>query len=301
MNKPIRYSQEKIIRIVAPASPVKKEFLDKGISRIESFFPEIEYGEIVFSKYFFLAGRDEDRARELNYSINNYDFLWSARGGYGSIRLLNRISLKREKYPIIIGSSDVTSLLLCLTQKYNFITFYGPMVAGEIADFSREFDFSLLKGVLTGELEEGTILYDKKLEEIIAGDFEGEITGGCLSLVVSTLGTPFEIDTKNKILFLEDVNTKPYEIDRMLTQLKYSGKLDDCKGLIFGEMVNCVQNKNQGYTLQELIYEELKSLKKPVYFGLPCGHTKNGGTFLPIGGRVKIIDGKIYLNERVVC
>ncbi len=301
IKKPIKYDEEKKIKIIAPASPIKTDFLRRGINRVKDFFPDFEYSDVIFSKYFFMAGNDDERAKDLNYALNEFDFVWCGRGGYGSLRLLDKIFFKRDGFPIFMGSSDITSLLLFLTQKYNFITFYGPMVAGELADGKKNFDLFLLRDVLSGKKGKGTVLSEKKMDVIVSGNLEGEVTGGCLTLVVSSLGTLYEIDTEDKILFLEDVNSKPYEIDRMLMQLKYGGKLDECQGIIFGEMVNCIQNENQGYTLQEVIYENLKGLKKPVYFGFPCGHTLKGGTFLPIGGRIKVIDGQIILDERVVC
>ncbi len=301
MKKPLKYDENKTIRIVAPASPVKEDFLKRGMKRVKKYFKYFSYNHLIFSKYFFLAGKDDDRAKDLNFAINNFDFVWCARGGYGSLRILDRVSLNRENFPIFLGSSDITSLLIFLTQEYNFITFYGPMIAGEIADKKKKFDLKKLSGILKGELGEGTPLNDKKMVELIGGKLDGIITGGCMTLVLSSLGTPYEIDIDGKILFLEDVNVKPYAIDRMLQQLKKSGKLDGCKGIIFGEMVNCIQNENQGYTIMELLYENLKDLEIPLFFGFPCGHTHSGGTILPIGGRVEVRDGKILLKEKVVC
>jgi muramoyltetrapeptide carboxypeptidase len=114
------------------------------------------------------------------------------------------------------------------------------------------------------------------------------LVGGCLSLVVATLGTKYEIDTQEAILFLEDLDTKPYQIDRMITHLKQAGKLDAVRGVVFGEMLNCAQTATQGYTLQEVLLDLLDQFQFPILFGFPTGHTSRPNVIVPVGVRARL-------------
>ena len=127
---------------------------------------------------------------------------------------------------------------------------------------------------------------------------EGILYGGCLSILVASLGTPFEIKTAGKILFFEDVAEKPYRIDRMLMQLKLAGKLDEVRGIIFGEMVDCQQTANQGYTLEEVVLRIVGSLRVPVAYGVRSGHVTSGNITLPIGVgvRLTVTGGQVSLR-----
>ena len=123
---------------------------------------------------------------------------------------------------------------------------------------------------------------------LVEGDAEGVLYGGCLSILVASLGTPYEIKTAGTILFLEDLAAKPYQIDRMLMQLKLGGHLDDVRGIVFGEMLDCVQTANQGYTLQEVVTRIVGDLGVPVAFGVKSGHVTSGNITLPFGVRAKL-------------
>jgi len=121
-----------------------------------------------------------------------------------------------------------------------------------------------------------------------SGAGEGRLIGGCLSLVVATLGTKHEIDTQDAILVLEDDSTKPYQIDRMITNLKQAGKLESVRGVVFGEMLNCIQNVDQGYTLQEVIVDLLSEFSFPILYGFPTGHTSRPNVIVPFGVRARL-------------
>ena len=123
---------------------------------------------------------------------------------------------------------------------------------------------------------------------LVDGEAEGVLYGGCLSILVASLGTPYEIKTAGTILFLEDVAAKPFQIDRMLMQLKLAGKFDDVRGIVFGEMLDCVQTANQGYTLQEVVGRIVGDLGVPVAFGVRSGHVTSGNITLPFGVRAKL-------------
>jgi muramoyltetrapeptide carboxypeptidase len=147
--------------------------------------------------------------------------------------------------------------------------------------YNRELMLSLLKGDAVRFPLSGTSV-------LRTGAADGRLIGGCLSLVVATLGTSYEIDTTDSILVVEDVDTKPYQVDRMLTQLQQAGKLDSVRGVVFGEMLNCTQNANQGYTLEEVIMDVLGDTSFPILFGFPTGHTTRPNAMVPFGVRARL-------------
>ena len=134
------------------------------------------------------------------------------------------------------------------------------------------------------------------LESLRGGSAKGRLTGGCLSLLTATMGTRYEVQTENRILFLEDINTKPYQVDRMLMHLKLAGKLESVSGIVFGEMLNCSQSPDQGYRLQEILLEILSEYRFPILYGLPSGHTTTGALTLPFGVQVTLNADEQYLE-----
>jgi muramoyltetrapeptide carboxypeptidase len=134
------------------------------------------------------------------------------------------------------------------------------------------------------------------LETLRAGCARGDLTGGCLSLLTAALGTPYEIRPEGKILFLEDVNAKPYQVDRMLMHLKLSGKLENVQGIVFGEMLNCASSTEQTYGLQQIILDVLGDFGFPILYGLPSGHTSTGALTLPLGVRGFLNADEKYLE-----
>jgi muramoyltetrapeptide carboxypeptidase len=145
---------------------------------------------------------------------------------------------------------------------------------------------SALTGVSPWDAASGA---DSGAKGLVDGKAEGTLYGGCLSILVASLGTPYEIHTEGTILFLEDIAAKPYQIDRMFMQLKLAGKLSSVRGIVFGEMRDCVQTANQGYTLEEVILRIVGELGVPVAFGLRSGHVTAGNITLPIGVRAALI------------
>jgi muramoyltetrapeptide carboxypeptidase len=223
-----------------------------------------------------------------------------ARGGYGANYLLRALHLEKIKArpKIFVGYSDITTLLAAFTDTAGFVTFHGPMAA---KDWAHEggVDTPSWQSALSGAspwdvpLKAGVVA-------LIEGEAEGILYGGCLSILVSSLGTPYEIKTAGKILFLEDVAAKPFQIDRMLMQLKLAGKLDDVKGIVFGEMLDCVQTANQGYTLQEVMLRIVGVLGIPVAFGIRSGHVSSGNITLPFGVQARLIVSKGIVDLRIL-
>jgi len=208
-----------------------------------------------------------------------------ARGGYGTNYLLEALNQTKivSRPKIFVGYSDVTTLLTYFSDSAGFVTFHGPMVTKDfvlpdgVDGHSWE---AALTGVSEWHLDLGS---DSGVEPLVEGRAQGVLYGGCLSMLAASLGTPYEICTAGTILFLEDVACKPFQIDRMLMQLKLAGKFADVRGIIFGEMVDCTQHKDQGYTLQEVILRVVGSLGVPVAFGLRSGHVSRKNITLPIG------------------
>jgi muramoyltetrapeptide carboxypeptidase len=210
-----------------------------------------------------------------------------ARGGYGSNYLLDELDLKKiTAHPkIFVGYSDLTTLQTWFADSADFVTFHGPMV---IRDFAQKdgVDTASWKAALGGSSD--WTLSPEALsgtKAIVEGSAEGVLYGGCLSMLASSLGTPYEIRTQGSILFVEDVATKPYQIDRMLMQLKLAGKLAEVRGIVFGEMLFCTQSKDQDYTLEEVIQRVVGDLGVPVAYGLRSGHVSRQNVTLPIGVR----------------
>jgi muramoyltetrapeptide carboxypeptidase len=276
------------VGIVAPASNVKRELLEAGCETLQSLGYKPFYFDSILDQDLYFAGSAQRRAQELEEMFVRDDVraILCARGGYGSNHLLDLLDLRKIKaHPkIVVAYSDLTTLLTYFADALGLITFHGPMVA---KDFARSdgVDLASWEYALNGT-SEWTLDPDAEVKSLVEGKAEGVLYGGCLSILVASLGTPYEIRTAGTILFIEDIAAKPYQIDRMLMQLKLSGKLADVRGIVFGEMVDCVQQKeDQGYTLEEVVLRVVGGLGVPVAYGLRSGHVSHGNITLPIGVR----------------
>jgi muramoyltetrapeptide carboxypeptidase len=292
------------VGIVAPASNVKRELLDAGCDGLRRAGYEPFYFESILERDLYFAGSAERRARELEDMFAREDIraIVCARGGYGSNYLLpargsKTLGLKMiAKHPkIFVGYSDLTTLLTWFADSANFVTFHGPMVAK---------DFAVADGVdvaswqhAVGGAGEWEIGADSGAKPLVEGEAEGTLYGGCLSILVAALGTPYDIQTSGTILFIEDLAAKPYQIDRMLMQLKLAGKLKGVRGIIFGEMLDCRQAPTQDYTLEEVVLHILGDLGIPVAFGLRSGHVSRANITLPFGVKARLeVGGEVKLK-----
>ena len=288
-QKPASLRPGDTVGIVAPASNIKKELLDKGCAQLLELGYKPFYLDSILEQDLYFAGSAARRARELEEMFTRPEVraIVCARGGYGANYLLQELSPSKitGNPKIFVGYSDITTLLTCFADSAGFVTFHGPMVT---KDFAHEdgVDLASWQAALTGLAEwEAGGTADTRAEGLVDGDGEGILYGGCLSLLVASLGTPHEIQTAGTILFIEDVNARPFQIDRMLMQLKLAGKLNGVRGIVFGEMLDCVQTRNQGYTLQEVILRIVGGLGIPVAYGLRSGHVTRKNITLPIGAR----------------
>jgi len=287
--KPPALQHGDLIGIVAPASNIQPDMLEAGCRELERQGYRTLYRPDILKTYRYFSGTDERRAAELLEMVRNPEVkaIFCARGGYGSGRLIPYLEPELLlAYPkIICGSSDIT-MLLSFLDKQGLVGFHGPMVATSIRMGETGYDRNVFMRMLRGDptvefpLDDTTVLR--------RGNAEGRLAGGCLSLVVATLGTSYEIDTDGAILVLEDLGEKPYQIDRMLTQLKQAGKLHGVCGIVFGEMLNCINRPDQGYTLEEVVLDVLEGTTFPILYGFSTGHTSRPNVVVPFGVRAKL-------------
>jgi len=283
------------VGIVAPASNIKREALEAGCAGLRQAGYEPFYFDSILDRDLYFAGSIERRARELEDMFVRDDIraIVCARGGYGSNYLLRgfhskTLDLKKiaANPKIFVGHSDLTTLQTTFLDHTKLVTFHGPMVCKDFAS-NDGVDWSSWQNAVSGaaewEIGEGS-----GAKPLVAGEAEGILYGGCLSILVAALGTPYDINTAGTILFLEDIAAKPYQIDRMLMQLKLAGKLNNVQGIIFGEMLDCRQAPNQDYTLEEVVLRVVEDLKIPVAFGLRSGHVSRANITLPFGVNARL-------------
>jgi len=276
------------IGLIAPASSFNREAFLRGCDRLRQMGYEPVYSQNIFDRDIYFAGSVERRAQEFHEFWRRDDIaaLICVRGGYGSNYLMEKLDYGRiaAQPKILLGCSDITSLLTAIHDRTGLIGFHGPMVAKDIADAT--FDEASWKSALEGA--GNWILPTSGIEVLRAGRAAGRLYGGCLSMLVASLGTPYEIQTEDCILFIEDIGEKPFRIDRMLTQLRLAGKLEKVRGFIFGEMLDCLPPKGETYTLQEVILRVLEPYNVPIVYGLKSGHVSSGNITLPLGVQAEL-------------
>ncbi|HEV2023038.1 MAG TPA: LD-carboxypeptidase [Terriglobales bacterium] len=281
------------VGIVAPASPIQRNMIDAGCASLSRLGYKPFYLDSIFDQDLYFAGSVRRRARELEEMFEREEVraILCARGGYGCNYLLNELKLEKiAAHPkIFVGYSDVTTLLTHFTERANLVTFHGPMVTKDFAASDGVHEESW-KNATGGKAQwEVAAIPGSGVAPLVEGKAEGTLYGGCLSLLVASLRTPYEINTADTILFLEDVHAKPFQIDRMLMQLKLAGKLAGVRGLVFGEMLDCAQQSEQDYTLEEVVKRVVGDLGIPVAYGLRSGHVSRGNITLPMGVRASLV------------
>jgi muramoyltetrapeptide carboxypeptidase len=298
VRKPPALRPGDLIGVVAPGAAVEETAVRAGVRVLEGAGYRVRVGAAVLKQSGYLAGSDAERLADLTAMFTDPDVsaIVAARGGYGSGRLLPLFdALIARKHPkIFVGYSDLTFLLTRLVQRAGVVAFHGPMLA--------EFDTNLggaaaLIGLLTGDRADWNMAATAIVQP---GTAEGMLVGGCLSIVAASLGTPYALETAGRLLFLEDVNEKPYRIDRMLTQLRQAGKLDEVAGVIFGEMAGCTSGPNEAVSVLDVIHAAFSTARYPVVFGLSAGHGR-GATTLPIGIRARLAGERLTLLESPVA
>src|SRR6266571_6988436 len=286
------------IGVVAAASNIKQDLLEQGCRELETLGFKTHFRPDITSSFRYFSGTRERRLGEFLEMLKSPDIraIFCARGGYGSGHLIPDIDADviRENAKIVNGSSDIT-ILLNWIDRAGVVSFHGPMVATAIREGITGYDWQVLLALLEGK--QAVHFPANGTSVLRAGTGEGRLIGGCLSLIVSTLGTKHEIDTEDAILVLEDQDTKPYQVDRMITHLKQAGKFEKARGVVFGEMLNCMQHPGQGYTLQEVLLDLLREFTFPILYGFPTGHTSRPNVMVPFGVRARLELGTATIFE----
>lgn len=287
--KPKKLYPGDTIGVIAPAGCGDLDLSMAGVSWLGEQGFRVRLGLNVQQKVGYLAGTDHQRAADLNamFASSEIDGIVCLRGGYGTMRLLDLVDYEciRTHPKVFIGYSDITALHLSIGQRTGLVTFHGPMVASDMATGLSDYTWNYFSRAITISEPLGIVTNPLNLlspDFIVHGKAQGFLTGGNLSLIISTLGTPYEIDTRGKILCLEEVTEAPYRIDRMLTQLLLAGKLQDAAGIVVAVCADCDTDDPTSFTLEEVLQNRLGGLNKPVLCNLHFGHTKEKAT-LPLG------------------
>ena len=294
MIKPKYLKSKDKITIVAPAGKIDKGIVDFAKDKLESWGLNVVLGEHVFNEHFQYAGTDEERLFDMQKAVDDESIkaILCARGGYGLIRIVDQLDFSKfQANPKwLIGFSDVTILHSYIQSKYTIETLHAPMAGGIKDEDSAE----VLRKALFGE----PLSYELATHPLSKpGKSSGILTGGTLAILCSLLGSNSDIDTKGKILFIEDIGEYLYRLDRMMWTLKRSGKLDKLAGLIIGDFSDMKDNDHPfGKTAYEIIAEAVREYNYPVCYGLPSGHKKENMTLI-LGRQVDLsIGDKTFLH-----
>ena len=318
-----------LVAVVAPAGPVPHARLVRGVRALERHGLRVRLGAGVLSRMRYLAGDDDHRAVDLVALWANPEVkaVFAARGGYGTARIVDALTpaFLRRHPKIFCGFSDNTTIHLACARA-GLVSFHGPMAAWDLADGARTggstpaaaarllaagdrsvrdgrpagpgvsrsggYDAASFRAVLFAEGARGLALAPPAARTIIPGKARGRLVGGCLSLIVASIGCPEELDARGAILLLEDVIEPPFRIDRMLTQLRRAGVFDGVRGVVLGDFPACHPEKDAGWTLEDVLRDRLGDLGVPVVWRFPYGHTARPSLTLPLGTRATLDAGR---------
>lgn len=299
--KPKALARGDTIGVIAPGTAVSDpDDLAAAKEALEYFGLKMKIGPHVAKGSGYKTRTVEERLEDLHDMFDDGDInaVFAIRGGYGSAQLLDKIDyeLIRDNPKIFLGYSDITALHTAINKYSGLVTFHGPVMLSSFTEFSAQHFRKVLferaaPGILLNPDLMSGIRRKYPLRTVAAGRAEGITAGGNLSIISSLMGTPYELDSKGKILFLEDVGEQPYRIDRMLTQLRLAGKFESAAGIVFGLCSGCGPGGSQSSvwdpTLGEVLDNILGDLDIPVLYGLLFGHTSDQLT-IPFGVRAKM-------------
>ena len=294
--KPRRIRPGARVSLIAPSGSASgPDRVEASIHALESLGLRVKASPHCSDAYGYLAGDDATRARELELAFLDPDTtgVICLKGGYGTPRILDKIDygVMAANPKLFLGYSDITALHIAFRQMAGLVTFHGPMPSSDmVPDFDPESLASLEKmlfgrGGLPGKIANPR---ERPFETLAEGICEGELVGGNLSLLAATMGTPWEIDTKGKIIFIEDIDEAPYRIDRMVNQLRLAGKFEACAGILIGSWTRCAAPEGKrSLTIGEILRDLLLPCGKPMLQGLEAGHCVPALT-LPVGIRCRM-------------
>ncbi|KPN94825.1 LD-carboxypeptidase [Lysinibacillus sp. ZYM-1] len=284
MIRPKTLKKGDTIGLMSASGATPSERLQPAIASIEKLGLKVVIGETCHARHGYLAGTDDQRAADVHRMFQDptIDGIFCIRGGYGATKILPLLDFEviKENPKVFAGYSDVTALHIALNQLCGFVTYHTPMPSTEfIRQEMDDYTWQSFRQHIMATEEETYYLEnpaDQSMSMLAAGSATGPLIGGNLTLVTASLGTSYEIDTKDKILFLEDIDESEQRVDRMLTQLKLAGKLDDAAGILLGAWTNCgpenPQKPEQSLSLQTIFQEILIPLNKPIISQVTCGH-----------------------------
>lgn len=282
------------IGLIGASSPAKKERIEYSIKAMEDLGLKVVLGDSCRAYHGFLSGSDELRANDINKMFRDKSIkgIFAIRGGYGASRILDMLDYEmiHRNPKIFAGYSDVTALHNVFNEKCKLITFHTPMASTEFYKGVDDYTMNYFKKNIFSDKPLGILKNPEgqEIKTLVRGRAVGKLVGGNLSLVASSMGTPYELDTKGKILFLEDIDEVPYKIDRMLLQLKQCGKFRDAAGIILGAWTGCeAKEGDNSLSLMEVFEELIEPENKPTIYNVACGHCLPTLS-LPLGARVKI-------------
>jgi muramoyltetrapeptide carboxypeptidase len=312
---PKRLRQGDTVALIAPASaPEDPQAIDRSIALLERKGFNVKLGRNARKRLGYLAGTDRERAGDLMaaFADRGLKGIYCLRGGYGTARLLPMLDYNviRTNPKVFVGFSDITSLHCAFVSKANLLTFHGPMVASylikkDFPRYSREKLFDLItKPVAPGSIRRGYT--DQTVKILRRGSAKGQLIGGNLSVLCALIGTPYEPEFRGRIIYLEELEEKPYRIDRMLTHLANAGVFEKVAGVAMGVCIDCEDpkaNRAKGFrqSLEDVLRDRLGRLGVPVVVGLPFGHGPHNAA-LPVGGQA-VLDaekGDLILTEAAV-
>jgi muramoyltetrapeptide carboxypeptidase len=281
------------VALVSPAGPLRGEGdLVRAVDNARSFGWEPVVGAHARGRQGYFAGSDADRLADLNRALadDRVDAVWCLRGGYGAMRLLDRLDydalVRRPK--AIIGYSDITALHAAIGRRTGLVTFHGPTAREALTPFSRD---SLVRAIVQGGDPCGST---RGARLIRRGTTVGRLAGGNIALLAALCGTPYFPDLDGALLVLEDVGEAMYRVDRMLTQLRLSGALTGLRGMIFGHCTDCPMSEDGDRPIDEVLAEVADALEVPCVAGVPIGHIDQQWT-LPLGLTAELVDGAVHV------
>ncbi|PID16219.1 LD-carboxypeptidase [Sporosarcina sp. P34] len=299
MIRPAHLVQGDVIGIVAPASPVEREELERSFQFLDQLGLRYKIGQSVYKKNGYLAGADEERLADLHEMFKDPEVkgILCAGGGYGSARYVEQLDLDLiHNHPKVFwGYSDITCLHTAIRQGAGLVTFHGPMLASCVA----QDEFHELSGKMFGQLFTPVEIHYSEaispLETLVGGVAEGEVVGGNLTQLANSLGSEFEIKTTNRLLVIEDVGEEPYKVDRLLNQLRLAGKLREAAGIVIGDFAKATPSKpNDSLTMDEVFEHHFGKFDQPVVKGFRIGHCEPN-IAIPLG-----VKGRLDANSKTL-
>ena len=298
--KPARLRAGMTVGLVTPASNVPEdEDLLAAMDLLRSLGFEAKAAPNLARRNQYLAGTDQQRADDLNalFADDEVDAIFCVRGGYGSGRLLRMLDydMIAQNPKVLMGYSDITAILNAINQHSGLVTFHGPIAGANFSTYTyNQYRRVLIEPSTPTRIGEppafeggpGIVERENRLTPIVPGRAEGRLVGGNLSLLVTLLGTPYEPDFRDAILFLEDVSEPPYSVDRMLTHLWLAGRLEQCAGIVFGKFTEADYDSNT-FSMEQVIRDRCEPLGIPTLRGVMIGHVEDQ-TVVPLGVRARL-------------